>query len=140
VTKRKTTRETARETARKTTRVRERRHSHAKKSYVPERGDVVWLDVDPHAGREQSKRRPAVVLSPSAYNARTSLALCCPVTSRVKGYPFEVALPAGLEIEGVVLVDQLRSQDWHARHATHIGTLSPATTQQILARARALLA
>lgn len=129
-----------RKRSRDTTPVRERRGSYGRKTYVPERGDVVWLDFDPQAGREQAKRRPAVVLSPAAYNARASLALCCPVTSHVKGYPFEVALPEGLDVEGVVLSDQLRSLDWHARHATHIGTLPTGVVTQILVRARALLA
>lgn len=127
-------------TKRKGTRVSERHQPYRAKSYVPDRGDVVWLDVDPHAGHEQAKRRPAVVLSPSAYNGRTSLALCCPVTPRVKEYPFEVALPAGFEVEGVVLADQVRSLDWHARHAMYIDSLPRAIVAQVLARARALLA
>lgn len=131
---------TAKERARKTAHVRERDHRYGRATYVPERGDVVWLDFDPHAGREQAKRRPAVILSPATYNARTSLALCCPVTSQVKGYPFEVALPDGLEVQGVVLADQLRSQDWRARHATYIDSLSASRVAQILVRARALLA
>lgn len=108
--------------------------------YVPERGDVVWLDFDPQAGREQAKRRPAVVLSPAAYNGRTSLALCCPVTSQVKGYPFEVALPAGAKAQGVVLADQVRSLDWRARSAAYLDTLPAPALAQVLARARALLA
>ena len=108
--------------------------------YVPERGDVVWLDFDPQAGREQAKRRPAVVLSPAAYNGRTSLALCCPVTSQVKGYPFEVALPAGRKVQGVVLADQVRSLDWRARNAAYLDVLPAPALAQVLARARALLA
>ena len=85
--------------------------------YVPERGDVVWLDFDPQTGREQAGRRPAFVLSPAAYNGRVGLALLCPVTSRVKGYPFEVALPEGLAVGGVVLSDQVKSLDWRRRRA-----------------------
>ena len=112
----------------------------ARGDYVPERGDVVWLDFDPQAGREQAKRRPAVVLSPAAYNGRTSLALCCPVTSQVKGYPFEVALPAGGRVQGVVLADQVRSLDWQARKATYLDALPAPALAQVLARARALLA
>ncbi len=108
--------------------------------YVPERGDVVWLDFDPQAGHEQAKRRPAVVLSPAAYNGRTSLALCCPVTSRVKGYPFEVALPAGGKAQGAVLADQVRSLDWRARRAAYLDALPAPALAQVLARARALLA
>jgi mRNA interferase MazF len=127
-------------TKRKAPRVSEGRRAFTAKAYVPERGDVVWLDFDPHAGHEQAKRRPAVVLSPAAYNARTSLAICCPVTSQVKGYPFEVALPADLEVEGVVLADQVRSLDWRARHATYLGALPNAVVAQVIAKARALLA
>jgi mRNA interferase MazF len=108
-------------------------------AYVPERGDVVCLDFDPQAGHEQAKRRPAVVLSPAAYNGRTSLALCCPVTSQVKGYPFEVALPAGGKVQGVVLADQVRSLDWRARRAAYLDALPAAALAQVLARARALL-
>lgn len=108
--------------------------------YVPERGHVVWLDFDPQAGHEQAKRRPAVVLSPAVYNGRTSLALCCPVTSQVKGYPFEVAMPAGLKTRGVVLADQVRSLDWRARNASYLEALPPPALAQVLARARALLA
>lgn len=125
---------------RKTACVAEERRSGTATAYVPERGDIIWLDFDPHAGREQAKRRPAVVLSPSAYNGRTSLALCCPVTSHVKGYPFEVPLPDGLEVRGVVLADQVRSLDWRARHADHLGTLPAAAVAQLLARTRVLLA
>lgn len=126
-------------TKRKTARVSESRRTFTAKAYVPERGDVVWLDFDPYAGHEQARRRPVVVLSPAAYNARTSLALCCPVTSHVKGYPFEVALPAELEVEGVVLADRVRSLDWRARHATYLGALPAAVLAQVIARARALL-
>lgn len=108
--------------------------------YVPERGDVIWLDFDPQAGHEQAKRRPAVVLSPAAYNGRTSLALCCRVTSQVKGYPFEVAIPAGGRVQGVVLADQVRSLDWRARRAAYLDVLPAPLVAQVLARARALLA
>lgn len=88
--------------------------------YVPERGDIVWLDVHPHAGHEQAGRRPGLVLSPAAYNERVGLALMCPVTTREKGYPFEVSIPAGLPVHGVVLVDQVRSLDWRVRNASEI--------------------
>lgn len=127
-------------TKRKPARVGESRRAFTAKAYVPERGDVVWLDFDRYAGHEQARRRLTVVLSPAAYNARTSLALCCPVTSQVKGYPFEVALPAELEVEGAVLTDQVRSLDWRARHATYLGALPAAVVAQVIARARALLA
>ena len=85
--------------------------------YVPKRGDLVWLTFDPQAGHEQAGRRPAFVLSPEAYNRKTSLFLACPVTSRAKGYPFEVALPAGLPVSGVILADQIKSLDWKERKA-----------------------
>src|SRR5437660_9952142 len=83
--------------------------------YVPSRGDAVWITLNPQAGHEQSGRRPALVLSPSAYNGRVGLALLCPITSQVKGYPFEVTLPHGLPITGVVLADEVKSLDWRAR-------------------------
>jgi len=88
--------------------------------YVPGRGELIWLQFNPQAGHEQSGHRPALVISPVAYNRRVGLALCCPITSQVKGYPFEVALPSGLEVEGVILSDQLRSLDWRARKARRI--------------------
>jgi mRNA interferase MazF len=111
-----------------------------KRGWAPDRGDLVWLDFDPQAGHEQSGRRPAMVVSPRAYNHATGLALCCPITSRVKGYPFEVALPEGLAASGVVLSDQLRSLDWRARKASRLGRLPEASIDAVLARVRALLA
>ena len=109
------------------------------RAYVPDRGHVVWLDFDPQAGHEQAKRRPAVVLSPASYNGVTSLALCCPVTSQVKGYPFEVAMPAGMKVQGVALADQVRSLDWRVRNATYLDMLPAPSVALILGRARALL-
>jgi mRNA interferase MazF len=82
---------------------------------VPEVGDIAYLDFDPQAGHEQSRRRPALVLTPSGYNAKAGLAIVAPITSKVKGYPFEVSLGKGLPIQGVVLADQLKSLDWRAR-------------------------
>jgi len=108
--------------------------------YAPSRGDVIWLDFDPQAGHEQAGRRPAVVLSPNSYNAKVGLALCCPVTSRIKGYPFEVGLPPGLAVGGVALADQVKSLDWRERAATFSCALPPAVLQMILDRARLLLA
>lgn len=108
-------------------------------TYVPDRGHVVWLDFDPQAGHEQAKRRPAIILSPASYNGVTSLALCCPVTSQVKGYPFEVAMPPGGKAQGVALADQVRSLDWRARNAAYLDALPADAVAQILARARALL-
>ncbi len=86
-------------------------------AFVPGRGDIVWLQFTPHAGHEQAGRRPALVVSPREYNRRVGLALLCPITSQVKGYPFEVALPSGLGVEGVVLADQIKSLDWRVRDA-----------------------
>jgi mRNA interferase MazF len=91
-----------------------------KSGYVPERGDAVWITLDPQAGHEQAGRRPALVLSPSAYNGRVGLALLCPITSQVKGYPFEVPLPGRFLVKGVVGADQVKSLDWSARQATRI--------------------
>ena len=85
--------------------------------YVPDAGHIVWLRFSPQAGHEQAGRRPALVLSPRSYNEKTSLALFCPITSRIKGYPFEVRLPASGAVAGVVLADQVRSLDWRARGA-----------------------
>ena len=82
------------------------------KRYIPERGDLVWLNFTPQAGHEQAGPRPAVVLSPSGYNGKTGLMLCCPITSRVKGYPFEVAVEGVTGITGVILADQIKSLDW----------------------------
>jgi mRNA interferase MazF len=101
------------------------------RDYVPEAGDLVWLTFDPQAGREQAGRRPALVLSPSAYNRKSGLALVCPVTSRVKGYPFEVRLPEGLAVGGVILADHLKSVDWRERRAAFIA----AVPEQIVAEA-----
>ena len=106
---------------------------------VPERGDLVWLSLDPRTGHEQAGRRPALVLSPSAYNRRTGLALCCPITGRVNGYPFEVEIPAGLPIEGVVLADQVKSLDWRVRRARKAGIVDPAMVDQVLAKLETLL-
>ena len=107
-------------------------------SYVPRRGDVVWINLNPKAGHEQAGRRPAVVISPQAYNAKVVLAVLCPVTSRVKGYPFEVAISAGASVSGVVLADQVRSMDWRARNAELICPLPPATVDEILGKLRTL--
>ena len=89
-------------------------------AYAPERGDFVWIRLTPQAGHEQAGRRPALVLSPQAYNDKVGLALFCPVTNQVKGYPFEVQIPADLSVSGVILADQVRSLDWRARQAEFI--------------------
>ena len=107
--------------------------------YVPDRGDVVWLEFDPQAGREQAGHRPAVVLSPRAYNQKSGLALFCPVTSRIKGYPFEVVLPPDLAVQGAVLCDQVKSLDWAARRSRLALKLPELILDDVLAKVRALL-
>lgn len=109
------------------------------KRYVPQRGDVVWITLNPQAGREQAGRRPAMVLSPAAYNGKVGLAILCPITSQVKGYPFEVLVPAGLEVTGAILTDQVKSLDWQAREAERICTLPAATVSEVLRRLNTLL-
>lgn len=89
---------------------------------APARGDLIWLAFSPQSGREQAGKRPALVISPTAYNAKVGVALVCPITSKVKGYPFEVLLPPGCPVQGVVLADQLRSLDWRSRQAERIAT------------------
>lgn len=107
--------------------------------YVPDRGDVVWISLNPQAGHEQAGRRPAVVLSPAAYNGKVGLAIFCPITNQVKGYPFEVLIPTGLAVSGAVLADQVKSLDWRARGAELIGKLPAGIIDDVLTRARALL-
>ncbi len=109
------------------------------RAYVPDAGDLIWLDFNPQAGHEQAGRRPGFVLSPRAYNEKTSLAVVCPVTSQVKGYPFEVPLPKGLPVAGVILADHLKSLDWRARRAERAGTVPKAILRAVLERVAALL-
>jgi mRNA interferase MazF len=107
--------------------------------YVPERGDVVWLQFDPQAGHEQAGRRPALVVSPKEYNGRVSLALFCPITSRVKGYPFEVPFPSGSKVQGAVLADQLKSLDWRVRQAKRFAKAPDVVLQETLGKILALV-
>jgi mRNA interferase MazF len=107
------------------------------RSYVPDAGDIVWLSFDPQAGHEQAGHRPAVVLSPSAYNAKTSLMICCPMTSQIKNYPFEVRI-AGAS-PSAVLADQVKSLDWRKRGARRRGTISAAELAEVRAKIRALI-
>jgi mRNA interferase MazF len=108
--------------------------------YVPERGDLVLVSFAPRSGRGAAGRRPAVVLSPQAYNGRVGLALLCPVVTEVKGYPFEVPLPPGLPVRGVLLADQAECFDWRAIRAERLGSLPPGTVEETLGKLRALLA
>lgn len=108
-------------------------------AYVPARGDLVWLQFNPQAGHEQAGHRPALVISPSSYNRRVGLAVCCPVTSRVKGYPFEVLLPQGLGLEGAILSDQLKSLDWRVRKARRIARVPADVLQETVGKILALV-
>ena len=107
--------------------------------YVPDRGHLVWLSFDPQAGREQAGRRPALILSPAAYNGRAGLALACPITTQIKGYPFEVLLEFDLPIRGVVLADHLKSLDWRARHAEFAGVVAAEVLLEVSARISPLI-
>ena len=107
---------------------------------IPRRGDVVWIDFNPQSGSGQAGRRPAVVLSPGAYNGKVGLALLCPITSRIKGYPFEVAIPAGLNVRGVILADQVKSLDWRTRNAQVMAPLPAGTIDEVLQKVGTLLA
>ena len=106
---------------------------------IPERGDAVWIDLNPQTGSEQAGRRPAVVLSPAAYNRKVGLAVLCPITNQVKGYPFEVAVPEGLGVTGVILADQLKSLDWRRRNAAVIARLPEETVAEVAGTISALL-
>jgi mRNA interferase MazF len=108
-------------------------------AYVPARGDLIWLQFNPQTGHEQAGHRPAVVISPGSYNRRVGLALCCPVTSQVKGYPFEVRLPPGLGVEGAILSDQIKSLDWRVRKARRIGNLPADVLQETVGKILALV-
>jgi len=108
------------------------------RGYVPKRGDVVWLQFNPQAGHEQAGHRPAIVVSPKAYNAKVGLALFCPITTHVKGYPFEVVVPPGLQISGAILADQIKSLDWRARQAKRMGDAPAEVIEEVLAKIQTL--
>jgi mRNA interferase MazF len=107
--------------------------------YIPDAGDLVWLDFSPQAGREQAGRRPAVILSPATYNERAGLAVACPVTSHAKNYPFEVALPPGGAVTGVVLADHLKSVDWRQRRAESAGRVPEQVMGEVRDRIAVML-
>lgn len=109
------------------------------RSYVPDRGDIVWLQFNPQAGHEQAGHRPALVLSPASYNRRSGLMLCCPMTSQRKGYPFEVVVEVDTDHESVVLADQVKSLDWKVRKAVKKGTVSIDVIAETLSKLQALL-
>ena len=108
-------------------------------AYVPEAGDFVRLTFDLQAGREQAGRRPALVLTPRLYNAKSGLALACPITNQAKGYPFEVAVPAGCGTSGVILADHVKSVDWKARHAEKLGHGTTEVIDEVWAKLVPLL-
>jgi mRNA interferase MazF len=111
----------------------------AKTAYIPERGDAIWITLEPPAGHEQAGRRPALVVSPSSYNGRVGLAVLCPITNQVKGYPFEVTLPDGLAVRGVVLSDQIKNLAWRERKVSRICRVPDETVVQVLRKLYALL-
>ncbi len=98
--------------------------------YIPSRSDVIWIDFDPQKGHEQSGRRPAVVLSPKGYNRNASLMLACPITTKIKGYPFEVRIKTG-KIDGVILADQVKSLDWSERKITYVEKAPEEVIEQV---------
>jgi mRNA interferase MazF len=107
--------------------------------YVPARGDAIWITLNPQAGHEQAGRRPALVLSPSSYNSKVGLAILCPVTSQIKGYPFEVSIPSGSKLAGVVLADQVKNLDWRVRKAEFVCKMPRETTREVLDKLATLL-
>ena len=108
-------------------------------AYIPNRGDAVWITLNPQAGHEQSGRRPAVVLSPRVYNDKVGLAILCPITNQIKGYPFEVLIPSDLAVSGAVMSDQVKSLDWRAREAELICRLPDKTIAETLQKLSTLL-
>jgi len=108
-------------------------------AYIPDRGDAVWISLNPQAGHEQAGRRPAAILSPAAYNSKSGLAILCPITNQIKGYPFEVIIPAGKGVSGVILADQVKSLDWSARRTELICVLPEITVKETLKKLVTLL-
>ena len=109
-------------------------------NYIPDSGDIVWLNFTPQAGHEQRGKRPALVISPKIYNEKTSLFICVPITSKIKGYPFEVPIPKGLEVKGVILSDQVKSLDYKVREAVYICKLPKNTLKEVKKRIALLTA
>ncbi len=108
-------------------------------AYFPDRGDAVWINFDSQAGHEQAGRRPAIVLSPASYNRKVGLVILCPITSQVKGYPFEVVIPKGLKVSGAILSDQVKNLDWKVRKVEPITKLPSVVTNEVLKKLGALL-
>jgi mRNA interferase MazF len=108
-------------------------------AYIPDSGDIVWVEFNPQAGHEQAGHRPALVLSPASYNGKVGLAILCPITSQVKGYPFEVKIPDGLEVSGAILSDQVKSLDWKARKAEFACKLPSVTFNEVVQKLSTLI-
>ena len=108
-------------------------------AYIPDSGDIIWIMFNPQVGHEQAGHRPALVLSPKAYNGKVGLAILCPITSQVKGYPFEVKIPEGLEVDGAVLSDQVKSLDWKARQAKFSCKLPPSAYNEVVQKLSTLI-
>jgi mRNA interferase MazF len=109
------------------------------KNYIPEQGDLIWLEFTPQAGHEQSGLRPALVVSPASYNGAVGLALMCPITSKIKGYPFEVLLPKKSKIQGTILSDQIKSLDWRIRKAKFIAKASTQVLEETIEKIQAII-
>ena len=107
--------------------------------YVPSRGDVVWISLNPQAGHEQAGRRPVLVVSPMAYNKKVGLAILCPITNQAKGYPFEALIPKGLQVTGAILSDQVKCLDWRERRAELICRLQEETIVEVIGKLQTLL-
>lgn len=107
--------------------------------YIPGRGDLVWLQFNPQSGHEQADKRPALVISPASYNGKAGLSLLCPVTSKIKGYPFEVMIPQDLPIEGAILADQVKSLNWQSRKASFICKVPNKTLLEVISKIELLI-
>ena len=108
-------------------------------SYVPEQGDLVWINMSPQLGHKQAGRSPAIILSPAAYNKKVGLAILCPITNQIKGYPFEVEIPSGLQVKGAILSDQVKCLDWKVRKAEFICKLPSKVTIEVLKKLNTLI-
>lgn len=108
-------------------------------SYIPKRGDAIWINFDSQSGREQSGRRPALVLSPSAYNSKIGLVIICPITNQSKGYAFEVEIPKNLKIKGVILSDHVKSADWRTRNIEFICRVPEEIVEDVIEKLDTLL-
>ena len=107
--------------------------------FIPDRGDVIWINLNPQAGHEQAGCRPVLVLSPRAYNHKVGMAIMCPITNQIKGYPFEVAIPTGYKVSGVVLSDQVKCLDWKVRKAEFMCKLPHEVTIEVLKKLNTLI-